>query len=91
MRWRVDSSLTVKFRYCQNATELTNLAHCNLDSISDREIAYFWTLLPRLLHNYKRGAQDPNMEEKLRSVIDTTHKKMGSFQYDDLAQTSLGR
>ncbi|EJK66728.1 hypothetical protein THAOC_12320 [Thalassiosira oceanica] len=76
------------FRTCKTVSELADLAHCSLDSMSNRDIAAFWSLLPRLARN--RGAQDPNLEEKLRCVIGTTCTRMHSFQCRDLAQTSLG-
>ena len=76
------------FRKCQNVVEIASLAHCSLDAMSNRDIATFWSALPRLLH--KPSAQDPNLEGKLRSVIDATNKRMNSFQYRDLAQTSMG-
>ncbi|EJK74327.1 hypothetical protein THAOC_03999, partial [Thalassiosira oceanica] len=76
------------FRTCRDVVELADMAHCNLGSMSKRDIAAFWSLLPRLLRN--RGAQDPNLEEKLRSILDSTCDRMHSFQYRDLAQTSLG-
>ncbi|EJK73140.1 hypothetical protein THAOC_05252, partial [Thalassiosira oceanica] len=76
------------FRTCQTVAELADLARCHLDSMSNRDIAAFWSLLPRLARN--RGAQDPNLEENLRCVIGTTCNRMHSFQYRDLAQTSLG-
>ena len=76
------------FRTCQTVVELASLAHCSLDSMSNRDIAAFLSALPRLLH--KHGAQDPRLKEKLRSVIDTAQTRMDSFQYRDLAQTSLG-
>ncbi|EJK57903.1 hypothetical protein THAOC_22012 [Thalassiosira oceanica] len=76
------------FRTCQTVSEMANLARSNLDSMSNRDIAAFWSILPRLLRN--RGAQDPNLEEKLRCVIGATCSRMHSFQYRDLAQTSLG-
>ncbi|EJK73730.1 hypothetical protein THAOC_04631, partial [Thalassiosira oceanica] len=76
------------FRTCQTVAELAGLACHSLDSMSNRDIAAFWSILPRLFH--KRGARDPNLEEKLRCVIGTTCSRMQSFQYRDLAQTSLG-
>ncbi|EJK43767.1 hypothetical protein THAOC_37756, partial [Thalassiosira oceanica] len=76
------------FRTCETVVELVNLASSNLDSMSDRAIAAFWSALPRLLH--KGGAQDPNLEEKLRRVIGITCTRMQNFQYRDLAQASLG-
>ncbi|EJK61605.1 hypothetical protein THAOC_17875 [Thalassiosira oceanica] len=76
------------FRMCQTIAELADLARCHLDSMSNRDIAAFWSILPRLLRN--RGAQDPNLEEKLRCIIGATCRRMHSFQYRDLAQTSLG-
>ena len=103
VRWRVDSRRGGSgrggggrghgrsgpvFRTCQSVVELASLTHCNLDSMSNRDVAAFWSALPRLLH--KRGAQDPNLEEKLTCVIDTTYKRLGGFQYRNLAQTSLG-
>ncbi|EJK77204.1 hypothetical protein THAOC_00981, partial [Thalassiosira oceanica] len=76
------------FQTCGNIVELVDLAYCNLDSMFNRDIAAFWSALPRLLQ--KRGAKDPDLEEKLMSVLDTTCDRMHSFQYRDLAQTSLG-
>ncbi|EJK70608.1 hypothetical protein THAOC_08020 [Thalassiosira oceanica] len=51
------------FRTCQTVFELSDLARCHLDSMSNRDIAAFWSLLPRLARN--RVAQDPNLEENL--------------------------
>ena len=70
--------------------QLVDLACLNLDFMSSRAVAAFWSALPRLLH--KRVAQDPNpnLKEKLRSVIDTTCNRIHGFQHRDLAQTSLG-
>ena len=68
--------------------ELASLAHRSLDSMFNSDIAAFWSALPRLLH--KRGDRDPNLEEKLKSVIDTTCNRMHRFRYKGLAQTSLG-
>ena len=76
------------FRTCQSVTELVDLAHCSLDSMSNRDIAAFWSLLPRLLH--KRSGQDPKVKEKFMSVIDTTCRRTDIFQYRDLTQISLG-
>ena len=67
---------------------MVNLAHRNLDAMPNGAIAAFWSTLTRLLH--ERHGQDPDLEEKLRYIIDTTCKRMHSFQYRDLAQTSLG-
>ena len=76
------------FRDCQNVTELADLAHANLNSLSNRDIAAFWSLLPRLLH--KGSRHDPNLEEKLKVVAHNTRNRISSFQGRDLAQTSLG-
>ncbi|EJK58308.1 hypothetical protein THAOC_21582, partial [Thalassiosira oceanica] len=51
------------FRTCRDVAELADLAHRSLDSMSNRDIAAFWSLLPRLLH--KHGVKDPNLKEKL--------------------------
>ena len=67
---------------------MASLAHCSLESMSNRDVAAFWSLLPRMLH--KRGVKDPDLEGKLTCVIDTTCRRMGNFQYRDLAQISLG-
>ena len=76
------------FLSCQTMVDLVSLANCSLDSMSNRDIAAFWSALPRLLH--KRGARDPNLEEKLRSIIDATRNRISGFQSRDLAQSSLG-
>ncbi|EJK77145.1 hypothetical protein THAOC_01042 [Thalassiosira oceanica] len=76
------------FRTCQTVVELAGLARRSLDSMSNRDIAAFWSLLPRLARNC--GDRDPNLEEKLGCVIGTTCNRMHSFQSRDLAQASLG-
>ncbi|EJK75706.1 hypothetical protein THAOC_02564 [Thalassiosira oceanica] len=76
------------FRTCHTVLELADLARCNLDKMSNRDIAAFWSILPRLARN--RGDQDPNLEENMRCVIGITCNRMHSFQCRDLAQTSLG-
>ena len=90
VRWRADNwgDSGPDFRTCQNVEELVSLAHCSLDSLSDGDIASFWFMLPFLSH--KRGAQHPNIDEKLMSVIDTTRKRMDSFRYGEHTQTSSG-
>ena len=55
------------FRDCQNIVELTDLAHANLDSMSNRDTAAFWSALPRLLHQ-RGGRTDTELESKLRSL-----------------------
>ena len=69
--------------------ELTDLAHANLNSMSNRDAAAFWSALPRLLHQ-RGGRTDPELESKLRSLTATTCERIESFQYCYLAQTSLG-
>ncbi|EJK75666.1 hypothetical protein THAOC_02605, partial [Thalassiosira oceanica] len=77
------------FRPCKTVGELADLARFSLDSMSHRDIAAFWSLLPRLLHQ-RSSVPDPTLEENLRCVISTTCNRMRSFRCRDLTQTSLG-
>ncbi|EJK53812.1 hypothetical protein THAOC_26672 [Thalassiosira oceanica] len=76
------------FRTCQNASELVDLAHRSLGSMSNRDMAAFWSLLPRLVH--RRGDRDPNLDEKLSEVLGCSLDEIRGFSSRDLAQTSLG-
>ncbi|EJK70550.1 hypothetical protein THAOC_08078, partial [Thalassiosira oceanica] len=78
----------VDFRSCQGVVQLVDLAHRNLEAMTDRDIADFWSCLPRLLH--KRGKQDPNLEEKLGEILGCSLDQIKGFSSRGLAQTSLG-
>ena len=64
------------------------MAYSNLGAMSNRDIAAFWSALPRLLH--KRGGRDPNLEEKLSDILDCSLDEIRGFSSRDLTQTSLG-
>ena len=72
-----------------NVVELTNLAHKNLEAMSNRDLAAFWSILPRVLQ-IRHGQTDLELEKKLKDIIDTTCRRMGGFWCRDLAQTALG-
>ena len=74
---------------CKNVIQLADLAHKNLDSMSNGAVAAFWSTLPRVLHN-QNGQVDPELENKVEDIIDATCRRMGRFQCRDLAQTALG-
>jgi len=71
--------------------KLIDVAHKNLESMSERDISAFWSTLPPVL--YKRhGPIDRELEKKLKDIINIACNRMGRFQWcRDLAQTtSLG-
>ena len=72
--------------------KLIDVAHRNLESMSERDLAAFWSTLPPVL--YKRhGPIDRELEKKkLQDIINIACNRMGRFQWcRDLAQTtSLG-
>lgn len=83
------------FRTLEGAIEAT---YDHLDISSPRDMAAFWTVVPKYLQKY--GTEHSNKhtrnqgEQQLRHHLDTilchTLEKIEVFEYRDLAQTTLG-
>jgi len=76
-------------RSCQNIHELAQLAYHKLDTLSPRDFAAFWSTAPKILHKMSKQS-DPELEEKLSSILGCTLENINSFNSINISRTAWG-
>ena len=93
-RWMSSSRRHLPFRECRSLEEAIHLAYDNLNHATPRNLSAFWAVVPKHLrngHNSGLLGQNPgDLMNQLDQILGHTLERIGSFDYRDLAQTTLG-
>ncbi|KAL7530600.1 hypothetical protein ACHAXR_004948 [Thalassiosira sp. AJA248-18] len=79
-------------RNCGTIGELAQMAYDHLDVMSPRDMSAFWTLAAKFLRgkNQRSQVRDKVFKLKLDTILAYTQIEIQSYDYRDLAQTTLG-
>ena len=76
-------------RQCKTIEELVHLANDNLDTISSRTIAAFWSLLEKHVQNHRGGNSRAQLNEQHAKILYNTMENMYIFDGRDIATVAI--